>query len=136
MSDTNEIEFGVANRCYTRRSSESVTGKAARAAKGKKTPLSSQPYEALSITMRAKYFFDPTFGGALVPGERNQFYPINTFSGFSYGGVPRRFSPLNIDVRYRPTRNLFADFRSDIDTHVAGLRAMPASFGMNPPPFP
>ena len=131
IADTNEIEFGVSNRFYTRRSSESITGKAARAAKGKKAPLSSQPYEALSITLRAKYFFDPTFGGALVPGERNQFYPINTFSGFSYGGVPRRFSPLSIDVRYRPTRNLFADFRSDVDTHGGGMRDMAASFGMN-----
>lgn len=128
VADTNELEFGISNRFYTRRSTESVTGKATTQPKGSKASLSSQPYEALTITVRGKYFIDPTFGGALKPGVRNQFYPVNTFSGFSYGGAPRRFSPLNVEVRYRPTRNLSADFRSDLDTHGGGLRAMAATF--------
>jgi LPS-assembly protein len=87
------------------------------------------------VTVRAKYFFDPTFGGALIPGQRNQFYPIDTFSGFSYGGVPRRFSPLNINARYRPRNDLFVDFRSDLDTHGGGLRDMATTFGINRPLF-
>src|SRR5207247_10567121 len=92
--------------------------------------LAVQPYEVRTFTCRGKYFFDPYFGGALVPGQRNQFYPIDTFSGFSYGAVPRRWSPLNINVRYRATDNLYADFRSDIDTHGGGLRAMAGTFGL------
>jgi len=131
IADTNEFEFGISNRFYTRRSTESVGKKATRAVRPKKDSLAVQPYEALSITLRAKYFFDPLFGGALVPGRRNQFYPIDTFSGFSYGAVPRRFSPLNVDVRYRPTESLFADFRADLDTRSGGLRAMAASFGIS-----
>jgi LPS-assembly protein len=130
VADTNEIEFGVANRFFTRRSTENVSSAAARAAAGKKNPLSAQPYEALTITLRVKYFFDPTFGGALEPGRRNQFYPINTFSGFSYGGVPRRFSPVNLEARYRPSRDLFADVRADIDTQGGGLRNIAATFGL------
>ena len=130
IADTNEIEYGISNRFYTRRSTETVGQKAERVARGKKSPLSSQPYEALTITIRGKYFFDPLFGGALIPGRRNQFYPIDTFSGFSYGAVPRRFSPLNVDVRYRPSEHLLADFRSDIDTKGGGLRAMSATFGL------
>jgi LPS-assembly protein len=128
VADTNEIEYGLSNRFYTRRSTETVTGKAAREAKGKKGTLSRQPYEALSITIRGKYFFDPTFGGALIPGQRNQFYPIDTFSGFSYGGAPRKLSPVNLEVRYRPSRTLSAEFRSDIDSHGSGLRDMAATF--------
>jgi len=131
IADTNEIEYGLANRFFVRRSTENVGKKAAQAARGKKAPLSTQPYEALTVTIRQKYFFDPYFGGALKPGQRNQFYPIDTFSGFSYGAVPRKYSPLNIDVRYRPTQNLFGDFRTDIDTHGSGLRAMSATFGIN-----
>jgi LPS-assembly protein len=100
-------------------------------AREKKDSLATQPYEALTITIRGKYFFDPYFGGALIPGQRNQFYPIDTFSAFSYGAVPRRFSPLNVDVRYRPTQNTFADFRSDLDTRGGGLRAMAATVGIN-----
>ena len=136
VADTNEIEFGVSNRFFTRRSTENVSSAAVRAAKaGDKAPLSSQPYEALTITVRGKYFFDPFFGGALKPGQRNQFYPINTFSGFSYGGVPRRFSPINIDIRYRPRSALFVDGRTDLDTHGGGLRALSTTFGINRPLF-
>jgi hypothetical protein len=100
------------------------------------SPLTRQPYEFLSVTVRQKYFFDPTFGGALVPGRRNQFYPLNTFSGFTYGGVPRRFSPLNVEARIRtPTTaesELFADVRTDIDTlgEGGGLRDLAVSFGL------
>jgi LPS-assembly protein len=131
IADTNEIEFGVTNRFFTRRSTETVGKKAERVAREKKSSLAAQPYEALSITVRAKYFFDPTFGGALIPGRRNQFDPIDTFSGFSYGAVPRRFSPVNMDVRYRPSEHLFADFRTDLDTHGGGMRDMAATFGLN-----
>jgi len=132
VANTNEIEFGISNRFFTRRSTENVSDAAVRAARiGEKVPLSSQPYEALTITVRGKYFFDPLFGGALKPGQRNQFFPINTFSGFSYGGVPRRFSPLNIDARYRPRADLFVDLRTDLDTRGGGLRAISTTFGIN-----
>ena len=134
IADTNEIEFGISNRFFTRRSTENVSSAAVRATKsGEKVPLSSQPYEALTITVRGKYFFDPFFGGALTPGQRNQFYPINTLSGFSYGGVPRRFSPLNIDARYRPRSDIFVDLRTDLDTRGGGLRALSTTFGINRP---
>ena len=83
--------------------------------------------------MRAKYFFDPFFGGALKPGRRNQFYPLNTLSGFVYGGLPPTFSPVNIDARYRPRRDLFADFRTDIDTNGGGVRSVSSTFGLSKP---
>lgn len=131
IADTNEIEFGVANRFFTRRSTENVSDSSVRETPGERPTLASQPYEALTITVRGKYFFDPTFGGALTPGQRNQFYPINTLSGFVYGGVPRRFSPINIDARYRPRRHLFADVRTDLDTHGGGMRSLSTTFGLS-----
>ncbi|MCU1264680.1 MAG: Organic solvent tolerance protein OstA [Acidobacteria bacterium] len=133
VADTNEIEFGLANRFFTRRSTENVSAAAKKKAAqdGAKGSKATQPYEALTITVRGKYFFDRFFGGALKPGQRNQFYPIDTLSGFSYGGVPRRFSPLNIDARYRPRADVFLDFRTDLDTHGGSMRAMSATFGVN-----
>lgn len=132
IADTNEIEFGLTNRFFTRRSTENVNSAAARrpADAARRAPLSVQPYEALTVTVRGKYFFDPYFGGALVPGRRNQFYPINTFSGFTYGGVPRRFSPINIEARYRPRKNLFADVRTDLDVQSKGMRSLAVSLGV------
>jgi LPS-assembly protein len=129
VADTNEIEFGVANRFFTRHSTENVSAAAKKKEASGEETTSGQPYEALTITVRGKYFFDPFFGGALKPGQRNQFYPIETLSGFTYGGVPRRFSPLNIDVRYRPLKHAFLDFRTDLDTHGGGVRALSATAG-------
>ena len=134
IADTNEIEFGIANRFFTRRSTENVADVPVRSSEGENRPLlSSQPYEALTITLRGKYFFDPFFGGALLTGNRNQFYPINTLSGFVYGGAPRRFSPINVDARYRPRRDLFVDVRSDLDTQGGGMRALSTTFGLTKP---
>lgn len=131
IADTNEIEFGIANRFFTRRSTENVSDVSVRDVDNPtRSLLSSQPYEALTITLRGKYFFDPFFGGALIPNRRNQFYPINTLSGFVYGGVPRRFSPVNLDARYRPRRNLFVDFRTDLDTQGGGMRSLSTTFGL------
>jgi LPS-assembly protein len=135
IADTNEIEFGVTNRFFQRRSTETVTGRVSDRPLGRPEEttraLAPQPYEALSVTIRQKYFFDPDFGGALIPGRRNQFYPINTFSGFTYGGVPRRFSPLYVEARLRPyrsprarLRSLSVDVRSNFDVlgEGGGLR--------------
>lgn len=134
VADTNEMEFGISNRFFTRRSTENVSSAARKATRtGQLTPTSTQPYEALTITVRGKYFFDRFFGGALVPGRRNQFYPINTLSGFSYGGVPRRFSPVNIEARYRPRADVFVDVRTDLDTRGGGVRSLSTTFGITRP---
>jgi len=151
IADTNEIEFGIANRFFTKRSTQKVSGSNAKTTtetstiftptettnttsgfeSGEKQSIGTQPYEALTVTVRAKYFFDPYFGGALIPGRRNQFYPLNTLTGFVYGGMPRRFSPVNIDARYRPSRNLIADFRTDLDTNTVGVRSISTTFGLS-----
>src|SRR5215216_6160832 len=132
VADTNEIEFGIANRFFTRRSTENVSEVRVKDTDDPNRPLlSTQPYEALTITLRGKYFFDPFFGGALVTNRRNQFYPLNTLSGFVYGAVPRRFSPVNVDARYRPRRDLFVDVRSDLDTNGHGVRSLSTTFGLS-----
>jgi len=108
VADTNEIEYGVTNRFFVKR--KGLTGS---------TP---QTHELLDITLSQKYFFDPTFGGALREGQRNQFFPVNTLSGFAFAGLKRDVSPLNLKARLRPTRSLFADFRLNYDTQFHGLR--------------
>jgi hypothetical protein len=89
----------------------------------------SQAYEFLSIKVAQKYFFDRDFGGALLPGARNQFYPLTTLTGFDYGGVARAFSPVNVSVRYRPLAYLYGDLRMDVgaDSGVRDLTTMAAA---------
>ncbi len=143
ITDTNEIEFGVINRIYTRRYAEAVTSEAQRRlaeeakadfdiedpAVGDKDALKAQPYEIFNLTVRGKYFFDKTFGGALVPGRRNQIAPITALSFYTFGGVPRRFSPLSIDMTYRPQRTIFVNSRADVGFQGDGLRAVSATVG-------
>ncbi|MEW6736854.1 MAG: LPS assembly protein LptD, partial [Acidobacteriota bacterium] len=107
VANTNELEYGVVNRFFVPRIA--VDG-------------SISTHEMLSISLTQKYFFDTDFGGALQPGMRNQFFPINTLSGFSFGGRERRFSPLNLNLRYRPLSSLSADLRMDYDTLAQKVR--------------
>lgn len=133
-TDTNEVEFGVTNRFYTRKYTEAVTSEAQKLlqenpGEAQKNPLSIQPYEIFTLTIRGKYFFDKTFGGALIPGQRNQIAPITALSFYTFGGVPRRFSPLNIDATYRPRKTIFVNSRMDVGVQGDGLRAVSATVG-------
>jgi LPS-assembly protein len=137
QTDTNEIEYGVTNRIFTRRYTEAVTEEAQKLFRENPTngkdPLSIQPYEIFTLTVRGKYFFDPNFGGALTPGRRNQIEPISALTFYSFGGVPRRFSPLNIDATYRPRRTVFVNTRMDVDTQTGDLRDISATIGYDKP---
>ena len=137
LTNTNEVEFGVTNRIYTRRYAEAVTDEAQRLLRLKAMSngdaLSVQPYEIFTLTVRGKYFFDKTFGGALTPGRRNQIEPITALSFYTFGGVPRRFSPLNIDATYRPQRTIFVNSRLDLGFRGDGIRAISATVGFDQP---
>ncbi len=117
VAETNEIEYGVTNRFFVKR----------QAGEGS-TP---QTHELLSLTVSQKYFFDPTFGGALTEGQRNQFFPVNTLSGFAFAGVLRDSSPLNLKARLYPTSNLFADVRLNYDTRFHSLRDLILGMGVS-----
>ena len=133
QTDTNEIEYGVTNRIFTRRYTEAVTEEAQKQLRenpdAQKNPLSVQPYEIFALTVRGKYFFDKNFGGALVAGSRNQIEPITALTFYTFGGVPRRFSPLNIDATYRPRKTVFVNTRLDFGVSGEGLRAVSNTIG-------
>lgn len=135
ITDTNEIEYGVTNRFYTRKYTEAVTSDANKLfnnhSAAKKDERSVQPYEVLSVTVRGKYFFDKTFGGALIPGRRNELEPITALTFYTFGGVPRRFSPLSIDATYRPQKTIFFNSRMDYGFQGDGLRDISATVGFN-----
>ena len=134
VTDTTEIEYGVTNRFYTRRYTEIPVEGVSRdvllkATQDKNNPLSIQPYEIFTLTVRGKYFADPYFGGALQPGRRNQFQSITDLTAFTFGGAPCRFSPLNVDLTYRPRRTVYANSRLDLGVQNLGLRNLSATLG-------
>jgi LPS-assembly protein len=116
VAGSNGFEFALVNRFFTSR--EASSGEA------------TQPHELLTVKLSQQYFFDPTFAGALVPGQRNQFYPMTLLSGFSIGATLRHFSPMNLNVRWRPLSSLFADVRLDYDTKENTVRNASATGGI------
>lgn len=133
QTDTNEVEYGITNRFFVRRYAEAVTDEARDllrdSAPEDKDPLSIQPYEIFTLTVKGKYFFDPYFGGALVPGRRNQIKPITDLTFYTFGGVPRRFSPINVDATYRPLNTVFFNSKLDLGVQGGGLRNISATVG-------
>jgi LPS-assembly protein len=124
VASTSEIEYGLDNRFFVRR----PVGPDGQ---------TKQAYEILSLSLAQKHFFDPTFGGALrdcgtngLTGcQRQQFFPLNTLSGFAFGGIQRNLSPINLRARVRPTQVTFADVRLDFDTRYSSLRNLVVSGG-------
>jgi LPS-assembly protein len=83
LSDTNEIQYGLTQRLYRKSGND-------------------QPEELLSWTLSQKHFFDPTFGGAILAGQRNIFQTLDSFSPFAFAFGPRRWSPVVSDFRITP----------------------------------
>jgi LPS-assembly protein len=130
VSDTDEVEFGVSNRFFTRRypgKTDVADGGAA------KDPSTAQPFETFTLSVRGKYFLDPRFGGALTPGRRNQLSAITGLTFYSFGGIPRRWSPLSVTMTYRPSGKVFIDSRTDIGLNGDGVRAVSATVGLERP---
>ncbi len=62
------------------------------------------------------YYFDPTFGGALIPGTRNVFQALDSITPFAFADEPRRFSPIDSDLLISPGGKYDAEVRLDFDT--------------------
>ena len=106
IANTNEIEFGLVSRLFVKRA----------------TREGSSVHELLSVKVGQKYFFDPDFGGAFDEGSINQFFPLYTLTGFHYGSIRRRFSPLTTLARINPGRRVSLDLRGDFDSRFERFR--------------
>ena len=125
LADTNEVEYGVVNRLFAKKtkSSPSVfsirnmtllsdenelarqedTGR-------KRTPVpatTSKGRRAKSSPGRSRRSTSsiPTFGGALVPGQRNVFDSTVDFTGIAFLTEPRRFSPIISRLRMQDAKS-------------------------------
>jgi LPS-assembly protein len=78
----------------------------------------SGPREILSWEIGQKYFFDPTFGNALVAGQRNVFTSTADFTGTAFLDSERRFAPIisRLRIETSPRTNTEWDLDYDIKT--------------------
>jgi LPS-assembly protein len=95
----------------------------------------SGPREILSWEIGQKYFFDPTFGGALSGGQRNVFTSTADFTGIAFLDETRKFSPLisRLTVETSPRTN--AEWDLDYDLNAGRINGSTALVNYHYGPF-
>jgi LPS-assembly protein len=62
-----------------------------------------------------KYFLDPTFGGALISGQRNVFTTTADLTGIAFLNEPRHLSPIVSRLRVETSARTDAEWDLDYD---------------------
>jgi LPS-assembly protein len=128
-SDTNEVEYGVTQRLFLKRSHPKPCGDNLKAAKSLKVAMSLNEdcgevsREWLSWFVGQKYFADSTFGGAVIPGRRNVFTTTLDFSAVAYITSPRSVSPVISRLRINPSASTDLEWDFDYDTKAGRVAA-------------
>jgi len=108
LAETNEIEYSLTNAVLFRKDvPESQTEK-------------PQARELISWRLSQKYYFDPTFGGALVPSQRVVFDPTISLTGFAFA-QGRRLSPVVSVLKFAPFSNYDTELRADFGPNGGGV---------------
>ena len=115
-TDTNEAEVSVTQRFYVRptedkpcpeqdKSEQDKSAPREQAAEPDQRPESgsesdlaggcpAKPREWASWQVAQKFYFDPTFGGALIPNRRNVFDTTLDLTGVAFLTAPRNLTPI------------------------------------------
>jgi LPS-assembly protein len=104
LTEDDELDYSLTNSLLERKTGQK----------------SKQARDLISWIVSQKYFFDPTFGGAIRPGSQVPIEPALSLTGFSFP-EGRWFSPLDSDLRVSPSPNFDAEFRTDIDPQGGGV---------------
>jgi len=135
VSDTNELEYGVTQRLFLRpvknRPCKERPPAVAQAqnwddgdvvqTRGPvvdprdRTP-SCGSHPLISWRLTQKYFFNESFGGAVIDGRRNIFDTTLNFSGIAFLTEPRAISPLISRLRVRTSSHMDVEWDFDLDT--------------------
>jgi len=135
LTNTNEIEYSLVNRLYAKRldpnakdcsaqgmSTLTIGGAPQVGAVPWEVPpnpdaqaCASGPREILSWEVGQKFFFDPTFGNALVAGQRNVFTTTADFTGIAFLDSERHFAPLISRLRIETSPRTNTEWDLDYD---------------------
>lgn len=94
MSNTHEVEYSLTNRLLKRNGSGGVE-------------------DVITWQLWYKRYFDPTFGGAIVPGQRNVVESSTALTGYAFLNGYRRQSPIVSQMRIQSRVGI--EWRSDYD---------------------
>jgi LPS-assembly protein len=135
LTDTHEVEYGLVTRLYAKRTSappeECIPGMKSLLVGGPApearipwqrqsaldNPCPAQPdtREIVTWELAQKYFLDPTFGGALTPGQRNVFTTTVDLTGIAFVTQPRHLSPIVSRLKVETSEHTDAEWDLDYD---------------------
>jgi LPS-assembly protein len=136
LTDTHEVEYGFVTRLYAKRTSpkpEDCSSVMSALLVGGATPQATIPWqhtnplanrpcppgpqvhEIVTWELAQKYFLDPTFGGALVAGQRNVFTTTADLTGIAFITEPRHLSPLVSRLRVETSSRTDMEWDMDYD---------------------
>jgi LPS-assembly protein len=101
ISNTTEAEVSVTNRFYAKRG--------------------NVVSEVLSWQVAQRRYFDPDFGGAVIPGQRNVVLSSITLTPYTFLDGPRTYSPVVSVLRAMPLAGLGFEWRTDYDPKRRGI---------------
>jgi len=100
LNNTNEVEYSLTNRLLAKDSNGNVS-------------------EVLSWQLWYKRYLDPTFGGAVIPGQTNVLMSTVDITGIPFLDQARRQSPVVSVLRYQSNMNV--EWRADYDPVQHGI---------------
>lgn len=111
LSDTNQLTLDLTNRIYKKDKAGKVT-------------------ELLTWHIAQARYFDPSFGGAVVAGQRNEVLPVLELTPYTFLNGPRSYSPLESAITLTPISFLSFEYRAAYDPlqHKFVDRSLSASF--------
>ncbi len=156
LSDTNEVQYGFTTRLYAKRKPSSIeecetpmTGLAVGAAAPEQTVPWERPghlentpcivtpivKEVLTWEVAQKYFLDPTFGGALITGQRNVLATTEDLTGIAFLIEPRHLSPAISRLRIATGTHTDTEWDVDYDFQLNRINASTLLLNYNEGPF-
>lgn len=96
ITNTNEVEYSLTNRFFAKEHNGHVK-------------------EVLSWQLAQRRFFDPDFGGAVIPGRRNVIQSGIDLTAFTFLDGPRSYSPVISTLRLSPLPFWNIEWRADYD---------------------
>src|SRR5581483_2847228 len=150
LSDTNEVEYALVNRLYAKRTSSEaescvsegmpallvgaaprvsrIPGEAVARAAEQPCPVQPPAREVVTWELAQKYFLDPTFGGAVIPGRRNVFTSSVDLTGIAFVTQPRHLSPLISRLRVSTGARNDVEWDVDYDFQAGRVNTSTALF--------
>jgi LPS-assembly protein len=120
-TDTNEVSYSLTQRFYLR-PLHPVTCSVSEL-ENSPSKCSATPREWASWQIAQRFFIDPNFGGAIIPGRRNVFDSTLDLSGVAFLTEPRNISPVVSRLRFEAIDNLRIEWDMDYDPRLGHVGA-------------